>query len=981
MEKLTKANLRFVVSVAKQYQNQGLSFSDLINEWNLWLIKAAQRFDETRGFKFISYAVWRIRQSILQALAEQARIVRLPLNKVWLVNKINKAISRFEQEHERLPDLDEIAELLDITMEEAANIMALKDRHSSLDAPTSPAEDAQTLYDKIPAHESDSIEDSMKSEFTRQAIMWALNKFLTPKQKQIMIRFYGLDGNESLTLEAIGEKCTPVLTRERVRQIKEKAKWRLRAAGGHDKDARAAMELFLKKGAAAYKNNFDQYNSDVVHYTAAHQTDEQKPSLADIINSLPLTEDEKNFAIHWLVNRDEFFDEIIHNDIAFKLTVEAAISKAKQLIEKLEKWESLESLHWKGKEQLRFTGKIHHRTQTNEGAVQSRRTPIQARIIHTHSQHWWQSDTDTMVVESEDAIKASDLFPNDIPETQANINQLHPSSDSPFTPPKWLEDLLQLNKQPFIVVNWSDLEEYQQAWTVYEALLQGKKPNRSLYNLIRIADFLTAKDSSISRYVCSINTFKLLGNINCDSNSPITTSISQLADETIGYTRSDTGEVVNVPIFANLMIYRKKEPRPQMIDFTLSDGLMEVIRNPKLIQPVPSLQNALEIASAYTPFSSFQAQALHKHFTDSDLREHRLTATELKQLIDAFKLPHNNNATTFKTYILDKIVAEINRVSELQISYEHKRIFAHNREYVFTVQKNDIAVDGKEASAQPDEPIAAAAALPAPQNADEAIERMDLNHTQKKVARHLFVKTDVEIQSFAQENIHFHETMIEIGLRVKKELDNLFPNSLTVFSLTEMSDNSNAITPNTPSHEEEQTQIYIYEPASAFKTYGLLASHIDQEVTSMDLKDRTKRFFDAHGWDISLTTVWYQKKLINEALLDLNKNTDMIVAYWFEWEANNEDIVFKVGIKWHMAKMDLVVPMSRRGTAKALLDTTHLQQQLDSIPLNEMEKEFTQHMFIERNKDTAQSIEWLHRNKMFAEILRRDIKKILTLSE
>ena len=224
LEQLTKANLRFVVSVAKQYQNQGLTLPDLINEGNLGLIKAAQRFDETRGFKFISYAVWWIRQSILQALAEQSRIVRLPLNKIGSINKINKAYAQLEQEHERAPSAEEIANLLDMSEEDVKESLKNSGRHVSMDAPLVEGEDSN-LYDVLSYGESPNPEEDLMHESLRIEIERALST-LTPREADVIRLFFGLNGQHPLTLEEIGDKFD--LTRERVRQIKEKAIRRLK---------------------------------------------------------------------------------------------------------------------------------------------------------------------------------------------------------------------------------------------------------------------------------------------------------------------------------------------------------------------------------------------------------------------------------------------------------------------------------------------------------------------------------------------------------------------------------------------------------------------------------------------------------------------------------------------------------------------------------------------------------------------------------
>jgi RNA polymerase primary sigma factor len=226
LEKLTKANLRFVVSVAKQYQNQGLSLGDLINEGNLGLIKAAKRFDETRGFKFISYAVWWIRQSILQALAEQSRIVRLPLNRVGALNKIGKAFSTLEQEFEREPSASELAEELDMSLFEVADTLKISGRHLSMDAPFAQGEDNRLLDviqdERTPLPDHVLIKESLSKEVER-----ALGT-LTEREAEVIRLYFGLGREHSLTLEEIGEKFQ--LTRERVRQIKEKAIRRLRHA-------------------------------------------------------------------------------------------------------------------------------------------------------------------------------------------------------------------------------------------------------------------------------------------------------------------------------------------------------------------------------------------------------------------------------------------------------------------------------------------------------------------------------------------------------------------------------------------------------------------------------------------------------------------------------------------------------------------------------------------------------------------------------
>jgi RNA polymerase primary sigma factor len=224
LEKLTKANLRFVVSVAKQYQNQGLTLPDLINEGNLGLIKAAQRFDETRGFKFISYAVWWIRQSILQALAEQSRIVRLPLNKIGSINKINKTFAFLEQAHERPPSAEEIAKELDMTVEDVKQSLKNSGRHVSMDAPLIDGEDSN-LYDVLRSGESPNPDKELLHDSLRTEIERALET-LTPREADVIRLYFGLAGQHSMTLEEIGE--TFDLTREHVRQIKEKAIRRLK---------------------------------------------------------------------------------------------------------------------------------------------------------------------------------------------------------------------------------------------------------------------------------------------------------------------------------------------------------------------------------------------------------------------------------------------------------------------------------------------------------------------------------------------------------------------------------------------------------------------------------------------------------------------------------------------------------------------------------------------------------------------------------
>lgn len=224
LEKLTKANLRFVVSVAKQYQNQGLTLPDLINEGNLGLIKAAQRFDETRGFKFISYAVWWIRQSILSALAEQSRIVRLPLNKIGSINKINKTYALLEQSNERPPSAEEIAKELDMTVNDVKESLKNSGRHLSMDAPLVEGEDSN-LYDVLRSGESPNPDRELIHESLRTEIERALET-LTPREADVVRLYFGLGDQHAMTLEEIGE--TFDLTRERVRQIKEKAIRRLK---------------------------------------------------------------------------------------------------------------------------------------------------------------------------------------------------------------------------------------------------------------------------------------------------------------------------------------------------------------------------------------------------------------------------------------------------------------------------------------------------------------------------------------------------------------------------------------------------------------------------------------------------------------------------------------------------------------------------------------------------------------------------------
>jgi RNA polymerase primary sigma factor len=224
LDQLVKANLRFVVSVSKQYQNQGLSLPDLINEGNLGLIKAAKRFDETRGFKFISYAVWWIRQAILQALAEQARIVKLPLNKIGSINKVNRAFTELEQKFEREPSIDELSEVLELAPDDIKEALKSSNRHISMDAPISQDEES-TLYDVLLSNESPSPDRGLLNDSLRKEIERALAT-LTPREASIIRLYFGLNGKHPHTLEEIGEELD--LTRERVRQIKEKAIKRLK---------------------------------------------------------------------------------------------------------------------------------------------------------------------------------------------------------------------------------------------------------------------------------------------------------------------------------------------------------------------------------------------------------------------------------------------------------------------------------------------------------------------------------------------------------------------------------------------------------------------------------------------------------------------------------------------------------------------------------------------------------------------------------
>lgn len=229
LERLTKANLRFVVSVAKQYQNQGLSLSDLINEGNLGLIKAAKRFDETRGFKFISYAVWWIRQSILQALAEQSRIVRLPLNRVGALNKISKTYSKLEQKYEREPTPDELADEMEVTIGEVNDTVKLAARHSSINAPLVQGEE-NNLLDVLEDDSEEQPDQGLVDESLRREIQRALAT-LTPREADVLSLYFGLNGSPAMTLEEIGKHFG--LTRERVRQIKEKATRKLRHKSRH----------------------------------------------------------------------------------------------------------------------------------------------------------------------------------------------------------------------------------------------------------------------------------------------------------------------------------------------------------------------------------------------------------------------------------------------------------------------------------------------------------------------------------------------------------------------------------------------------------------------------------------------------------------------------------------------------------------------------------------------------------------------------
>lgn len=233
LHKITKANLRFVISVAKQYQNQGMPLADLINEGNMGLMKAAKRFDETKGFKFISYAVWWIRQSILQSIVEHARLVRLPLNKIGSNNKINDAYQSFLQEFEREPSASELADLLDMTEKEVRNILRISGRHVSVDAPMGgeEANDTMTMLDTLSCHEDEVPSSRLMNESLKEEVKNGL-AMLNPREVEVVAAYYGLDGRQPMTLEEIGNVCN--LTRERVRQIKERAIRRLRKSSNRN---------------------------------------------------------------------------------------------------------------------------------------------------------------------------------------------------------------------------------------------------------------------------------------------------------------------------------------------------------------------------------------------------------------------------------------------------------------------------------------------------------------------------------------------------------------------------------------------------------------------------------------------------------------------------------------------------------------------------------------------------------------------------
>lgn len=889
LEKLTRANLRFVVSVAKQYQNQWLSLSDLINEWNLGLIKAAQRFDETRGFKFISYAVWWIRQSILQALAEQARIVRLPLNKVWLSNKIGKAFSQLTQEYEREPSAEELAELLDITTEEVETTMGIAARHVSIDAAFDPDDaDSNSLINVLENPNADNpwewldYYESLRIEIERSLHL------LTERQRDVIKLYFGIWVEHQMSLEDIGDKFS--LTRERVRQIKDKGLTRLR--GNHRIKALFNNDNHvgdISKGinrpsqGNTTTSTQTQSSSPKAHdrkNTDSHNRNTHTPSYAEWlekeIHESSLPNEQKIYALHFYVKKDREMDSLIKENALMHDIAYQAYKKVKAWFIQ-QGWIPTLQTHAL---EYNFAEKEYAEKNNNSSTT-------------TPSSDYTPAKTDTPAISS--------------PNTTSNFPE--------FKAPAWYEDVLIWNPEPFCLITEANGQLTEQIDPRLASLLS-RRVTRPMLGVIRIAQHHASSWWDKRRFIMPVDLFYKISWMS-EHSIGLWYQLTKMVKEKINYETVSEG-VKTVQMLSSHDNFRKdNDRRPALIDFTLGKWFFEAIKNPSEIYVVPPKYEA-----GFEPtFLSENSKKLYNLFTRTDDREVAVNIDEVIDLLWLTGTPSASNATFFRENVLDKLLHEINENSDVKVFTNYLKNFMKSSTIIFSVLKAPKIASTETETVPHDE-------LHKPIETDNVasrdirveIEAMNLNETQQKIALHLFVERDTFIEEFMRNNTHFYTQAIEIGTKVKKLLD-AGGNNVIAFS----------------GISTDPTRLY-----------ALLAQHIAEDPATYHTASRLEKFFADQKIDVSSMAKYDQMKILTETIKDLNKTTDMVVSYRFnhEW-TEKEEIVFNVGIKWYVASSEWIIKKSQSIVSGILIDKDILKEKLSNMHFNDHERLIAEHIFVQ----------------------------------
>lgn len=734
IERLVKANLRFVVSVAKKYQNLWLSLSDLINEWNLWLITAAKRFDETRWFKFISYAVWWIRQSILAAINEQ-KLIRLPANRGLINNKVYNALISLQQQYEREPTTEELAEFLNLTEVEIESSLVISQKVKSFDAPIGDEADSDSLYEITADPSSNLVATHTDNDFVTQGIRGAVATLLNEKQKQVICLFFGIGGREPLGLDAIWEMLD--LTPERVRQIKDKAIINLRKVAGN------SMYHFLAKAAWRKKAWAEQpsWVFDLIY--EGNETD-PLPSLSEQIQqadtmptlsieaeieALDISLLEKKYAIHCLVKKDPFIAAESLADIELMLEVSKTGQKVRDLLFAARK-----------KKNLTLKQNTSHIITSTLKSVS---------ILELNK-------------EFEDPSSATPLRENTI-TTGDNIAITIPKKQDPT------EIGYTINDTNTEKVKSGKITEY-----FSHTLTHHNTRKKLIVGILKIGEYLHLKDPSIHKSMCYVSAFKKITEISSDNVHYISGELLKLKNEHIAYKAAPDGKQINIPLFSSLVIHRAKAHATPLIEFSLSKEMRQLFQSPHTLYE----QKADDIVVNKYNVSSPRTKHAHVPKIQDFLEKHVhqeicYTAGELRQILGMNEM-YEGNTGVFITHLLEPAIKEIENNSDLRIELSHRKFHPHATHLIFQIGTKQAPFIPKKYNVSHTDQTAIMAA----EERIDKIPAVTASLWEKAVAKHFFAQTNSAILSLMKRDTAFYQYAFTAAKKIKKFLDRKYGNSI-----------------------------------------------------------------------------------------------------------------------------------------------------------------------------------------------------------